>query len=72
MRPRRSSSRFSGLMSRVNDAVVMRELERIANLRHDGQRLTRRDPARLEQLAQVHPVTNSIRKKYNPSARPNS
>ena len=31
-------------------------LEGVANLRHDGQGLARRDPAGAQQLAQAHPV----------------
>ena len=40
----------------MDDALVVRELERVANLRHDGQRLARRDASGVEQLSQVHAV----------------
>ena len=40
----------------MDDALVVGELQRLANLRHDGQRLLRRDLPRLQQLAQVHAV----------------
>ena len=40
----------------MDDALVMRELQRVANLRHDGQRLARRNAAGVEQLPQVHAV----------------
>jgi len=36
----------------VDDAQIVGKLERVANLRHDGQRFARRDAARREQLAQ--------------------
>ena len=45
-----------GLDVAVHDALLVRELQRLANLRHDGQRLLRRDLPRLEQLAQAHAV----------------
>ena len=40
----------------VDDALVVGVLEGVANLRHDGQRLARRDPAGAQQLPQAHPV----------------
>jgi hypothetical protein len=40
----------------MNDALVVRELQRVANLRHDGQRLARGNATGVEQLAQVHAV----------------
>ena len=40
----------------VDDALVVRKLERVANLRHDGQRLARGNAAAREQLPQVHAV----------------
>ncbi len=40
----------------VDDALVVRELERIANLGHNGQRLARAYATAGEQLSQVHPV----------------
>ena len=40
----------------VDDALVVGELQRVANLRHDGQRLARRNAAGVEQLPQVHAV----------------
>jgi hypothetical protein len=40
----------------VHDAVVVRELQRLADRRHDGQRLLGRQAARLHRLAQVDAV----------------
>ncbi len=40
----------------MDDALVVRELERVANLRHDGQRLARADATGGEQLPQVHAI----------------
>jgi hypothetical protein len=40
----------------VDDALVVRELQRVANLRHDGQRLARRNASGVQQLPQVHAV----------------
>src|ERR1035437_515540 len=40
----------------MNDALVVGELKRIADLRHDGQRFARRDAAIDEQLSQVYAV----------------
>ena len=40
----------------VDDAPVMRELQRVAQRRHDGQRLLRREFPRAQQMAQVHAV----------------
>ena len=40
----------------MNDALVVRELERLANLRHDGQRLARRQLALGQQVPQCHPI----------------
>ena len=40
----------------VDDAVVMGVLQGRADLRHDGQRLARRQPAAVQQLPQVGPV----------------
>lgn len=40
----------------MNDARVVRELERLANLRHDAQRFTRRNAAVAEQLPEVDAV----------------
>jgi hypothetical protein len=40
----------------VDDALVVRELERVANLGHDCQRLPRRDASGMKQLSQVHAV----------------
>ena len=47
---------FSGLMSRWTIAFVMGELQGVADLRHDGQRLLRRHAAGLDRLPQVHAV----------------
>ena len=40
----------------VQDAFVVGELERLANLRHEHHRLLRGEPARLHRLAQVYAV----------------
>ena len=40
----------------MDDALVVGELKRVADLRHDGQRLARRDASGLQQLPQVHAV----------------
>ena len=40
----------------VHDALVVRELERVADLRDDLQRLARREPPGLLQLPQVQPL----------------
>ena len=40
----------------VDDALVMRELKRIAYLRHDSQRLARGYAAGVHQLPEVHTV----------------
>ena len=40
----------------VDDALVVRELQRVANLRDDGQRLARRDASRVKQLPQIHAI----------------
>ena len=40
----------------MHDAVVMRELQRLADRRHDGQRLLRREAARLRCLSQIDAV----------------
>ena len=40
----------------MDDALVVRELQRVANLRHDGQRLAWRDAPGVEQLPQRHAV----------------
>ena len=55
-RPLRSSRMFPGLMSRWTIPVVMSELERIANLRNNGQRLAGADATAGEQLLQIHAV----------------
>ncbi len=40
----------------MDDALVVRELEGVADLRHDGQRLPRGDAPGVEELPQVHAV----------------
>ena len=45
-----------GLDVAVDDAFVVSELQGVANLRHDRQRLLRRHPAGLNRLPQVHAV----------------
>ena len=40
----------------MDNALVVGELQRVANLRHDGQRLARGNAAAREQLPQVHAV----------------
>ncbi len=47
---------FSGLMSRCRTPFFVRELQRLANLRHDGQRFGWREPSSLHGLAQVHAI----------------
>ena len=54
----------------VHDAVVVRELERVANLRHDGERLARLDAPGVEQLAQVHAVHELHEEKVKPVRPP--
>ena len=41
---------------RKSDGQVVGELQRVANLRHDGQRFVRRNAVALHELAQVHAV----------------
>ena len=40
----------------VDDAPVVGELQRVAQRRHDGQRLFRRELSRAQKLAQIHAV----------------
>ena len=40
----------------MHDAVIVRALQRVADRRHDAQRLLRREAARLQELAQIHAV----------------
>jgi hypothetical protein len=40
----------------MNDALVVGELKRIADLWNDRQRFTRRDASCIQQLAQVHAI----------------
>ena len=40
----------------VDDCMIVRVLQRVADWRHDGQGLFRLQPARAEELAQVHAV----------------
>ena len=52
-----------GLDVAVHDALVVRVLQRVADLRHDRERLARRERARAQQLrAGSTPSTNSITK----------
>jgi hypothetical protein len=53
----------------MHDAVVMRELQRIADRRHDGQRLLRREAARLHRLSQIDSV-DVLHQKEVEFARP--
>ncbi len=45
-----------GLDVAVENAFLVRELKRLANLRHDGQRLRGREPSGLHGLAQIHAI----------------
>jgi len=45
-----------GLDVAVHEALLVRVFEGVANLRHDGQRLGGREPARLEKLPEIHAV----------------
>ncbi len=40
----------------MDDPLVVRVLERVAYLWHDGQRLARRNPLDFEQMPQAHPI----------------
>ena len=55
-----------GLDVTVDDSVVVRELERVADLRHDGQRLARRHPARAQELAQVDAIHELHQEEVQP------
>jgi hypothetical protein len=55
-RPRRSSKMFLRLDVAMDDALVVGELQRVANLRHDGQRLPARHASAMQQLPQAHAV----------------
>ena len=72
-RPCLSSSTFSGLMSRCTTPLLVRVLQRLANLRHDGQRLLRRQLLRSAATAagSCRPRTPSAGSK-SPSASPKS
>ena len=54
----------------VDNALVVRVLERVANLRHDGQCFAQRDPARVKQLAQAHPINVFHEKIEQPVSPP--
>jgi hypothetical protein len=71
-RPRRSSRMFSGLMSRwtMPWSCANWSASQICGTMASASRAER--AARVQKLPQVHAIHNSIRKKYNPSARPKS
>ena len=54
----------------MDDAVIVRILERVTNLRHDRQCFPRSHPLRIQHLAQVQPVDVLHHKKVQPVRLP--
>ena len=56
----------------MENAFVMRKLQRLANFGHHGQRLRGGKPARSHRLAQVHAIDKFHEQVENPPAWPKS
>jgi hypothetical protein len=51
----------------MDDALVVGELQRVAQRRHDGQRLLRRELSRAQKLAQIHAIHEFHEQKIKPA-----
>ncbi len=54
----------------MHDAVLVRVLQRLADRRHDGQRLLRREAARLHRLPQIHAIHELHEQVVKPARLP--